>query len=108
MEARSAWCAFEGRVLRRVLPLFLSFVCSFSNILLALVLSSSSQAEAERPLLRPTGPRRPSGGHPGSPQPHPLAHVRAPPKVQRQVPALLVPQALALSSRQRPPFLDPS
>ena len=39
MEARSAWCAFEGRVMRRVLPLFLSFVCSFSSILLALVLS---------------------------------------------------------------------
>ena len=36
MEARSAWCAFEGRVMRRVLPLFLSFVCFVSRILLAL------------------------------------------------------------------------
>ena len=34
MEARSAWCAFEGRDIRRVLPLFLSFVCSFSSILM--------------------------------------------------------------------------
>ena len=39
MEARSAWCAFEGRDIRQVLPLLLSFVCSFSSILLALVLS---------------------------------------------------------------------
>ena len=39
MEARSAWCAFEGRVMRQVLPLFLSFVCFSSSILLALVLS---------------------------------------------------------------------
>ena len=38
MEARSAWCAFEGRVLRQVLPLFLSFVCFVSSILLALSL----------------------------------------------------------------------
>ena len=37
MEARSAWCAFEGRDICRVLPLLLSFVCSFSSILLALV-----------------------------------------------------------------------
>ena len=39
MEARSAWCAFEGRDTRLVLPLFLSFVCFSSSILLALVLS---------------------------------------------------------------------
>ena len=38
MEARSAWCAFEGRVIRQVLPLFLSFVCFVSSILLALPL----------------------------------------------------------------------
>ena len=38
MEARSAWCAFEGRVIRQVLPLFLSFVCFVSSILLALSL----------------------------------------------------------------------
>ena len=38
MEARSAWCAFEGRDIRQVLPLLLSFVCSFSSILLALSL----------------------------------------------------------------------
>ena len=38
MEGRSAWCAFEGRVIRQVLPLFLSFVCFFSSILLALSL----------------------------------------------------------------------
>ena len=39
MEARSAWCAFEGRDTCQVLPLFLSFVCFSSSILLALVLS---------------------------------------------------------------------
>ena len=39
MEARSAWCAFEGRDMRQVLPLFLSFVCFSSSILLALFLS---------------------------------------------------------------------
>ena len=38
MEARSSWCAFEGRVIRQVLPLFLSFVCFVSSILLALSL----------------------------------------------------------------------
>ena len=39
MEARSAWCAFEVRVIRQVLPLVLSFVCyAFSSILLALSL----------------------------------------------------------------------
>ena len=38
MEGRSAWCAFEGRVICQVLPLFLSFVCFFSSILLALSL----------------------------------------------------------------------
>ena len=91
MEATSAWCAFEGRDIRQVLPL---------------LLSSSSQAE--RPPLRRTGPRRPSRVPPASPQSLPLAHVRAPPKVQRQVLALPVPQALALSSRRRPPSLCPS
>ena len=36
MEARSAWCAFEGRIIRRVVPLVCSFVCyAFSSILLA-------------------------------------------------------------------------
>ena len=38
MDARSAWCAFEGRGMRQVLPLFLSFVCFVSSILLALSL----------------------------------------------------------------------
>ena len=38
MEARSAWCAFEGRVICQVLPLLLFFVCFVSNILLALSL----------------------------------------------------------------------
>ena len=39
MEARSAWCAFEGRIIRRVLPLICSFVCyAFSSILLSLSL----------------------------------------------------------------------
>ena len=38
MEARSAWCAFEGRVIRQVLPLVLSFACFDSSILLALSL----------------------------------------------------------------------
>ena len=37
MEARSAWCAFEGRIIRRVVPLICSFVCyAFSSILLSL------------------------------------------------------------------------
>ena len=38
VEARSGWCAFEGRIMRQVLPLFLSFVCFVSSILLALSL----------------------------------------------------------------------
>ena len=38
MEARSAWCAFEGRDIRHVLPLFLPLVCFVSSILLALSL----------------------------------------------------------------------
>ena len=39
MEARSAWCAFEGRIIRQVLPLVFSFVCyAFSSIFLALSL----------------------------------------------------------------------
>ena len=38
MEARSAWCAFEGRVIRQVLPLSLSLFCFISSILLALSL----------------------------------------------------------------------
>ena len=44
MEARSAWCAFEGRLIRQVLPLVFSFVCyAFSGILP--LISSSSQDE---------------------------------------------------------------
>ena len=39
MEARSAWCAFEGRIIRRVVPLVYSFVCFVSSILLSLSLS---------------------------------------------------------------------
>ena len=40
MEARSAWCAFEGRIICRVVPLVCSFVCyAFPSILLALSLS---------------------------------------------------------------------
>ena len=39
MEARSAWCALEGRIIRRVLPLVCSFVCFVSSILLSLSLS---------------------------------------------------------------------
>ena len=36
MEARSAWCALEGRIIRRVVPLVCSFVCyAFSSILLS-------------------------------------------------------------------------
>ena len=38
MEASSAWCTFEGRVIRQVLPLVLYFVCFVSSILLALSL----------------------------------------------------------------------
>ena len=51
MEARSAWCAFEGRVIRQVLPLVLSFVCFVCSILLALSL--------------PAGSTRPHPPHPG-------------------------------------------
>ena len=39
MEARSAWCTFEGRIIRQVLPLvFLSVCYAFCSILLALSL----------------------------------------------------------------------
>ena len=39
MEARSAWCALDGGIIRRVVPLFCSFVCyAFSSILLSLSL----------------------------------------------------------------------
>ena len=39
MEAGSAWCAFEGRIIRRVVPFVCSFVCyAFSSILLSLSL----------------------------------------------------------------------
>ena len=39
MEARSAWCALEGRIIRRVVPLVCSFVCyAVSSILLSLSL----------------------------------------------------------------------
>ena len=35
MEARSAWCTFEGRIIRRVVPLVCSFICyALSSILL--------------------------------------------------------------------------
>ena len=53
MEARSAWCAFEGRVMRQVLPLFLSFVCFFSSILLAL---SSLPLPSRESSAASTGP----------------------------------------------------
>ena len=112
---RPSSCNVKGGIpsSRRYLPTYLALVPLLCLLLLqhpsrSRSLPSSSQAEAERPLLRQTGPRRPSEAHPGSPQPHPLAHVRAPPKVQRQALALPAPQALALSSRRRPPFLDPS
>ena len=38
MEARSAWCALEGRIIRRAVPLVYSFVCFISSILLSLSL----------------------------------------------------------------------
>ena len=39
MEARSAWCALEGRLTRRVVFMVYSFVClAFSSILLSLSL----------------------------------------------------------------------
>ena len=39
MEARSAWCALEGMIIRRAVPLVFSFVCyAFSSILLSLSL----------------------------------------------------------------------
>ena len=54
MEARSAWCAFEGRIIRRVVPLVCSFVCyAFSSILLALSLSLHRMSV---PLLDCEGP----------------------------------------------------
>ena len=40
MEARSAWCALEGRLTHRGVPMVYSFVChAFSSILLSLSLS---------------------------------------------------------------------
>ena len=40
MEARSACCALEGRIIRQVVPFVCSFVCyAFSSILLSLSLS---------------------------------------------------------------------
>ena len=40
MEARSSWCALEGQLTRRVVPMVYSFVChAFSSILLSLSLS---------------------------------------------------------------------
>ena len=40
MEARSAWCALEGRIIRGVVPLVCLFLCHvFSSILLSLSLS---------------------------------------------------------------------
>ena len=40
MEARGAWCALEGRLTRRVLPMVYSFVChAISCILLSLPLT---------------------------------------------------------------------
>ena len=39
MGDRSAWCALEGRITRRVVPIVYSFVChAFSSILLSLSL----------------------------------------------------------------------
>ena len=105
MEARSAWCAFEGRDFRQVLPLLLSFVCSVSRILLAL---SLPLCRLRHHLFDGQGPEGRLESIQGVLSGNPLAHVRAPPKVQRQVLALPVPQALALSSRRRPPLLDPS
>ena len=100
MEGRSAWCAFEGRIILQV--------CFVSSILLSL--SFSSQVECPPPRLK--GPGRPTGVLPTNPPPRPLAHVRVP-KVQRlvqvqvhQVLALLLPEAL--SSRRCPLSLCPS
>ena len=56
MEARSAWCAFEGRDTRQVLPLFLSFVCSFSSILLALTSLSFHRLSDHDQLFNGQGP----------------------------------------------------
>ena len=58
METRSAWCAFEGRIIRQVLPLVLSFVCyAFPSILLALSLPlhrmSDHLLDSEAPEGRP-------------------------------------------------------
>ena len=56
MDARSAWCTLEGRIIRRVVPLVCSFFCyAFSSILhsLSLVLftglvSTSSTERARK------------------------------------------------------------
>ena len=80
MEARSAWCALEGRIIRRVVPLVYSFVCFVSSILLSLSLSLHRLSVLH--LLDCEAPERPSGVLPANPPPRPLAYVRAP-KVQR-------------------------
>ena len=76
MEARSTWCALEGRIIRRVVPLVCSFVCyAFSSILLSLSLSFSLQDGCPPPRLR--GPGTPTEVLPSNRPPCPLAHVRA-------------------------------
>ena len=87
MEARSAWCALEGRIICRVVPLVCSFVCFVSSILLSLSLllftkwvSTSSTERARKADWSPsnessatsTGPCKGSEGTalgpgPGSP-----------------------------------------
>ena len=109
MEVRSAWCALEGRLTRRVVPMVFFLSAMLSPASFSLSLSFYSQGGCPPPRLR--GPRRSTEVPPARHQPRPLAHVRAP-KVQRwvqvqvhQVLALLVPQAP--SSRRYPPSLCP-
>ena len=56
MEARSAWCALEGRIICRVVPLVCSFVCyAFFSIPLALSLSLHRMAVHLLDLEGPEG-----------------------------------------------------
>ena len=71
MEARSAWCALEGRIIRRVVPLVCSFVCFVSSILLSLSLflstgwvSTSSTERARKADRSPSNESSPTSTGP--------------------------------------------
>ena len=71
MEARSAWCAFEGRIIRRVMPLVYLLLRLLRLQHPSLSLSFSSQVGCRPPRLR--GPGRPTEVLPTNPPPRPLA-----------------------------------